>query len=98
MLLVGTEVTTVYRSENGGKSFTELKVPAPQGVVKMNFPTRVLRIAVAPQNPDEIYVALEVGGMVRSLDGGKTWVKDYLQIEARRIGPPRTMGALTRSK
>ena len=34
----------------------------------------------------------------RSLDGGKTWVKDYLQIEARRIGPPRTMGALTRSK
>lgn len=73
VLLVGTEVTTVYRSENGGKSFTELKVPAPQGVVKMNFPTRVLRIAVAPQNPDEIYVALEVGGMVRSLDGGKTW-------------------------
>jgi len=39
----GTEVTTVYRSENGGKSFTELKVPAPQGVVKMNFPTRVTR-------------------------------------------------------
>ena len=73
VLLVGTEVTTVYRSENGGKSFTELKVPAPGGVVKMNFPTRVLRIAVAPQNPDEIYVALEVGGMVRSLDGGKTW-------------------------
>lgn len=34
----------------------------------------------------------------RSLDGGKTWVKDYLQIEARRIGPPRTMAALTRSK
>lgn len=73
VLLVGTEVTTVYRSENGGASFTELKVPAPGGVVKMNFPTRVLRIAVAPQNPDEIYVALEVGGMVRSLDGGKTW-------------------------
>ena len=73
VLLVGTEVTTVYRSENGGASFTELKVPAPAGVVKMNFPTRVLRIAVAPQNPDEIYVALEVGGMVRSLDGGKTW-------------------------
>jgi photosystem II stability/assembly factor-like uncharacterized protein len=73
VLLVGTEGTTVYRSENGGKSFTELKVPAPQGVVKMNFPTRVLRIAVSPQNPDEIYVALEVGGMVRSLDGGKSW-------------------------
>ena len=31
----------------------------------------------------------------RSTDGGKTWEKDHLTIEARRIGPPRTMPALT---
>lgn len=30
----------------------------------------------------------------RSTDGGKTWVKNYMQIEARRIGPPRTLGPL----
>jgi hypothetical protein len=30
----------------------------------------------------------------RSTDGGKTWVKNHLQIEARRIGPPRTMDPL----
>jgi len=30
----------------------------------------------------------------RSTDGGKTWVKNYLTIEARRIGPPRSIGAL----
>jgi hypothetical protein len=30
----------------------------------------------------------------RSIDGGKTWVKDFQTIEARRIGPPRTLGAL----
>ena len=30
----------------------------------------------------------------RSTDGGKTWVKDFQTIEARRIGPPRTMGPL----
>jgi hypothetical protein len=30
----------------------------------------------------------------RSSDGGKTWVKNHLQIEARRIGPPRTLGPL----
>ena len=29
----------------------------------------------------------------RSADGGKTWVKDYQQIEARRIGPARSLGA-----
>ena len=30
-----------------------------------------------------------------SKDDGKTWVTDYLTIEARRIGPARTMAALT---
>jgi hypothetical protein len=30
----------------------------------------------------------------RSTDGGKTWVKGFQQIDARRIGPARTMGAL----
>jgi hypothetical protein len=30
----------------------------------------------------------------RSTDGGKTWVKDFQTIEARRIGPPRSLGAL----
>jgi len=30
----------------------------------------------------------------RSMDGGKTWVKDYQQIEARRIGPARSLGPL----
>jgi hypothetical protein len=34
----------------------------------------------------------------RSTDGGKTWVKDYQQIEARRIGPPRSLGPLAPSK
>jgi hypothetical protein len=30
----------------------------------------------------------------RSTDGGKTWVTKWLQIEAHRIGPPRSLGAL----
>jgi len=30
----------------------------------------------------------------RSVDGGKTWETKHQQIEARRIGPPRTIGAL----
>jgi len=30
----------------------------------------------------------------RSTDGGKTWSMKHLQIEARRIGPPRLMGPL----
>jgi hypothetical protein len=30
----------------------------------------------------------------RSTDGGKTWAKNHLQIEARRIGPPRSLEPL----
>lgn len=30
----------------------------------------------------------------RSLDDGKTWVEQYMRIEATRIGPPRILGAL----
>ena len=30
----------------------------------MGFPTRVIRIAIDPTNPDELYVGLEVGGLV----------------------------------
>lgn len=30
----------------------------------------------------------------RSLDGGATWEREYLKIEARRIGPARSMGPL----
>lgn len=34
----------------------------------------------------------------RSTDGGKTWVTGYQTIQARRIGPPRTMGAIAAPK
>lgn len=30
----------------------------------------------------------------RSTDNGKTWEKEHLKIEARRIGPPRSLGQL----
>jgi hypothetical protein len=34
----------------------------------------------------------------QSTDGGKTWTKDFQQIEAKRLGPPRTMPQLAASK
>ena len=33
-----------------------------------------------------------------SRDNGKTWIKDELQIEARRVGPPRHLGALASNR
>jgi hypothetical protein len=34
----------------------------------------------------------------QSSDNGKTWVKDQLRIEAKRIGPARTLPPLARTK
>lgn len=34
----------------------------------------------------------------RSTDDGKAWDAGYLRIEARRIGPPRSLGPLTAAK
>jgi hypothetical protein len=34
----------------------------------------------------------------RSTDGGQTWTKEYMHIEARRIGPARSLGRLTPQK
>jgi len=73
VLYAGTIGTNVYRSEDAGRSWTQLAVPEPDGLCQMGFPTRVIRLAVDSSNPEELYVALEVGGLVRSLDGGRTW-------------------------
>jgi photosystem II stability/assembly factor-like uncharacterized protein len=42
-------------------------------MVHMSFPCRVIRLAVDPGRPDDLYAGLEVGGVIRSHDGGDTW-------------------------
>jgi len=34
---------------------------------------RILKLAANPANPGELYGAIEVGGIIRSLDGGEHW-------------------------
>ena len=38
-----------------------------------SFTCRVMRLVADPARPEELYAALEVGGVMRSLDGGETW-------------------------
>jgi hypothetical protein len=52
-----------------------------------------LRIRYYNIKPDSFSWAAE-----QSTDGGKTWVKDYIQIEARRIGPSRSLPQLAKTK
>ncbi len=78
-LFVGSEPATVYRSEDGGNTWTELEgfTEVPESVDwSFHSPTRdshVRDLRVAPDDPDRLYAGIEVGGMVRSADGGRSW-------------------------
>ncbi len=71
-MYAGTSPVGVLRSDDGGATWRELPVPASQRV-KMAFACRVMRLSADPAHPDHVYAALEVGGAMRSLDGGESW-------------------------
>jgi len=73
ILYAGTSPVGVYRSDNGGETWRRLPKAVQPDRVTMAFPCRVMRLAADPARPDEIYAALEVGGAMRTLDGGETW-------------------------
>ena len=72
-IFVGTQDQSVFRTFNGGSSWEMLNIPEPAGLCHMGFPSRMVRMCLDPSNPNEIYVGIEVGGLVRSLDGGESW-------------------------
>jgi photosystem II stability/assembly factor-like uncharacterized protein len=83
ILYLGTAPSAVYRTDNGGESWKRLPTVEPAGMVRMGFPCRTIRLAADPSNPDELYAGLEVGGVIRSLDGGETWsdcTRDLLKL------------------
>jgi photosystem II stability/assembly factor-like uncharacterized protein len=52
----------------------------------MEFPCRVMRLAADPAHPDAVYATVEVGGVMRTRDGGEHWddVSDGLVALAAR--------------
>ncbi len=73
ILYAGTSPLGIYRSEDRGESWTRIYAPDAPEPVKMDFPCRVMRLAADPSNPSDLYATLEVGGVIRSLDGGASW-------------------------
>jgi photosystem II stability/assembly factor-like uncharacterized protein len=75
----GTEPSRLFRSEDGGESWRELEslleLPSRPS---WSFPPRpwtshVRWIAPSPHEPELLLVGIELGGLMRSTDGGETW-------------------------
>ncbi len=75
----GTQPAHLFYSDDLGQSWTELPgVLNVPGVEKWTFPApphqaHVKSIAFDPKDPDTIHLAIEVGGFLKSTDGGVTW-------------------------
>jgi len=65
--------TGIYKSEDGGENWTQLKTGLPKKSMGK------IGLAISPQKPDEIYAAIELerrtGGIYKSFDQGASWSK-----------------------
>jgi photosystem II stability/assembly factor-like uncharacterized protein len=75
----GAEPANLYRSDDGGATWRPLpgllELPSAR---RWYYPPRrggqrVRSIAPHPSDPDLLFVGIEVGGVMRSRDGGETW-------------------------
>jgi photosystem II stability/assembly factor-like uncharacterized protein len=73
-IYAGASPLDVYRSDDCGESWRRLPNPGIKDRATAPFAVRVMRMAQHPTEPDEIYAALEVNGVIRTIDAGETWV------------------------
>ena len=73
----GYEPCSVARSEDGGETWQEMdtsRVRYPDVTTYMPpLGKRVIGLCADPSEPDDIYGAIEVGGLIASRDGGDSW-------------------------
>jgi hypothetical protein len=83
VLYAGTKPALVYVSRDGGQSWQELesfrRIPnrwwwfSPAEPPDMR--AYVMDIALSPDDPDVLLAGIELGAVVRSEDGGRTWTR-----------------------
>ena len=90
ILFAGYDEGRVCRSTDGGATWQQMNTKGitfphitmhPHEIVK-----RVIGIAIDANNPDDVYGAIEVGGLIASRDGGANW-ESITDGHYTRLGP-----------
>ena len=69
-IFAGIEVGALVMSEDGGHSFTDLKVDPDPVECDMH------RLLIDPRTPDRMIAAVGLVGLIRTEDGGASWTRD----------------------
>jgi photosystem II stability/assembly factor-like uncharacterized protein len=104
VMVVGTCPSRLFRTEDGGRSWTEPKCQIVADCPRIMH-TRVTSFASDPAEPETVWAGIEIDGLRRSRDGGRTWEaigtgissRDFhaIAIVPARNGQPRRLLAAT---
>jgi len=72
VLVVGTCPSRLFRSGDGGNTWTEPAVNMVQECPRIMH-TRVTTLISEPGEPETVWAGVEIGGLYRSRDSGRTW-------------------------
>ena len=72
LVLAGTRPPGIFRSTDGAKTWARVDAPLPETCPAVIRP-RVTQIVFDPDDPDLVFAGLEIGGVWRSTDSGRTF-------------------------
>jgi photosystem II stability/assembly factor-like uncharacterized protein len=74
VILAGTCPSRLFRSEDGGRTWTEPAVGMMQDCPRIIY-TRVTTLVGDPGDPSSVWAGVEIDGLYHSRDAGKNWQK-----------------------
>jgi photosystem II stability/assembly factor-like uncharacterized protein len=83
-ILVGTCPSRVFRSGDGGRTWAEGQATVLQECPRI-LHTRVTTLVADPADPETVWMGVEIDGLQRSRDGGRTWQPVGTGLSSRDI-------------